>query len=301
MRRVVLITNPYAARNKPNVVRTVTSELEREACQVEVVPTSGPGDATRIARAAVDDGVDIVTVYGGDGTIMQAVKGMIGQRVPLGIIPGGTGNLLAGNLKLSRSPKKAARTVARGVKRTIDVGRAETSEGARFFAVACGAGYDAEIMAATSGQAKRRWGMGAYMARVVTTVRALSPTPFAITVDDEPIQLDAVMVLVANCQHIMPPFLSLGPSVTLDDGVLDVVALSADGLLQAAWVVWQLAWHHPDGPHIVRRRGHTVRIECEPAQPVQLDGEPGGTTPFTASIVPRGLDVIVPKSHGTAS
>src|SRR3970282_191787 len=100
MPRVLLITNPAAARCDPDVVRVVCSVLERAGWEVDVVGTTRPGHAGELAAGAVRDGVDVVAVYGGDGTTMQAVQGVIGTEVPLALIPGGTGNLLAGNLRV---------------------------------------------------------------------------------------------------------------------------------------------------------------------------------------------------------
>jgi diacylglycerol kinase (ATP) len=137
MARVLLITNPAAARTDPHVVRTVSTVLEREGWEVDVVGTTRPGHAAELARDGVRDGVDVIAVYGGDGTTMQAVQGLMGSEVPVALIPGGTGNLLAGNLRLPRDPAQAARIVATGVPRAVDLGQMDRPEGPRFFAVAC--------------------------------------------------------------------------------------------------------------------------------------------------------------------
>lgn len=295
-RRVLLIHNPAAARSYPRRLAAARSTLEREGCAVQVAETRGPGDAVELARLGVREGVDVVAVYGGDGTMMQAVEGMIGEGVPLGLIPGGTGNLLASNLGIPWNPRRAAQTIARGCVRAIDLGRLESDGRVRYFAVASGAGYDADIMSGTTGPAKRRWGMTAYVARVIRTLGAISPAPYRLVVDGETHEVEAVTVVVANCNQIVPPWLKLGRRVAPDDGLLDVVVLNAGGLLDAASVVWQLVRQAPDSDGVRRFRAREVVVDARPARPVQLDGEPNGATPFTATILPGALHVLVPET-----
>ncbi len=298
MRRVLLLHNPNAARHNSRTVRTVASVLRGEGCEVDVEATPASGDASRFARQAVESGVDVVAVYGGDGTMIQAVEGFIGSDVALGLVPGGTGNLLAGNLKLPRHPRRAALTIAHGIPRRIDLGRLEFGDTVRYFAVACGAGYDAQVMAGTTGLAKRRWGMGAYAAWVVKTVGRVQPTRYRLEIDGRSVEVDAATVLVANCNEIVPPLLKLGHGVSFDDGTLDIVVLNASGLWQAASVVWQLLRRTPDSREVKRFRARQVRIEADHKLPVQLDGEAAGETPFTVSVIPGGLSVVVPGENG---
>jgi len=292
MKRVALIENPVAARANPRGLESIISVLDAEGCEVAVHRTEGHGHAVQLAATAVGAGVDIVAVYGGDGTAMQAAEGLQRSSVPLGIIPGGTGNLLAANLRIPRNPAKAAKIIATGTRRTIDLGRLETADGTRYFAVGCGAGYDADLVTTPTHQAKRRWGIGAYIGYVVRTAHKIKPVPFTIGVDEKTAEFDAASVIVANCPEVIPPLLSLGPDVEFDDGVLDVVILKVDGFFEAALVVWQLI-RGLETDRVQRIRGTEVRVESETEQVVQADGDACGTTPFTASIIPGALDVIV--------
>ena len=296
MARVVVIMNPVAARTDPNVVRTVSSVLTREGWDVEVVGTTRPGHAAELARAALDDGITRIAIYGGDGTTMQAVSGVVGEEVEFGLVRGGTGNLLAGNLRLPRDPAKAALVIARGVPRRIDLGRIVRSDGDRYFAVACGAGYDAELMARTTSAAKRRWKFAAYVAQVLQTLAGVRNASYRITVDGELLEVEAATVMVANCAELIPPFIRFGTGISVDDGLLDVVILRAQGIVQSAGVVWRLWRGGNDARGNVRyARGRVVTVETDPVQPVQLDGEAAGETPFTAEILPGSLRILVPS------
>ena len=295
MPRVLLIMNPVAARTDPAVVRTVSTVLTREGWDVDVVGTTRPGHAGELAQQAAAEGVQRIAVYGGDGTTMQAVAGVVGREVEFGLIPGGTGNLLAGNLRLPRNPAKAARVIARGVPRAIDLGRMTRPDGIHYFAVACGAGYDAELMASTTAEAKRRWKFAAYVVRAVRTLDGLQNVPYRILVDDAVLEGEAASVMVANCGEFIPPFVRFGHGIAIDDGLLDVVILKADGLMESIGVVWQLLrGGAPRNPNVRYARGRTVTVRTEPERPVQLDGDAAGMTPFTADLLPQALRVVVP-------
>ncbi len=297
MARVLLITNPVAARTDPKVIRAVCDVLQRRGLQVDVAGTTKPDNAGELARQGVADGIEIIAVYGGDGTTMRAVSGIVGQSVTLGLIPGGTGNLLAGNLRIPRSPTKAALVLATGRTRAIDLGRVERSDGVQYFAVNCGAGFDAELMAATSERDKRRWGIGAYVAQAWQRLGDVASVPHKIVVDGVPLETSAATVLVANCGEVIPPLVRLKADIEPDDGLLDVVVLTADGVVDGVGVFWRLLSGTGGGDRRIEyARGRRVSIETTPARPVQLDGEPAGSTPLLAEVVPGAIRVLVPAA-----
>jgi YegS/Rv2252/BmrU family lipid kinase len=299
MARAVLITNPAAARTTQGGVTTVTNVLRRAGWTLEVLATTGPGDARRLAEYAVREGVDLVVVQGGDGTTMQAAAALVGTDIALGLIPGGTGNLLAGNLRIPRGAERAARVLISGRRRRLDLGRMERDDGTHYFSVACGTGLDARVMAGTASEQKRRWGIGAYMATALRAIPDIRSYDFLITVDGVEYEARAAMVLVANCGEVIPPFLRLGHGISPEDGQLDVVAVRADGLFDSVRAVWHVLRDLPmergNGTFIGYARGKTITIKADQQQPVELDGEPGGATPFTAEVVPGAITVIVPN------
>jgi YegS/Rv2252/BmrU family lipid kinase len=297
----LVITNPAAARTDPLAVIAVMSTLKSAGWQAEVLATGGPGDARLLAAYGVAEGVDVVAVFGGDGTTMQAAASLVGTDVALGVIPGGTGNLLAGNLRIPASPARAARALVTARPKRFDLGRMERSSGDQYFAVACGAGYDARVMAGTLAVHKRRWGMAAYVATTLRLISEIRSTMHSITIDGVEYEANAAMVLVANCGEVIPPFVRLGPGITPDDGLLDVVVVRANSFSQSVQAVWELLRVTPgalgDAGYVGHARGREVKVETDPVQPVQLDGEPGGETPFTASVVPGAIKVMVPAGR----
>ena len=300
MGRVLLIANPAAARTLPGAVQAVVEVLRAAGWHAEVAATGGPGDARRLAAEGVKEGVDVVAVFGGDGTTMQAATALVGTDVALGLIPGGTGNLLAGNLRLPPQPVRAAAAITRGRRRRIDLGRVQRADGLHYFAVAAGAGYDARVMVETASEHKRQWGMLAYVATTFRLLHELRSGPWHITVDGREYDANASLVLVANCAEVIPPLVMFRSTVRPDDGILDVIVLRADNLAESVRAVWDLLREAEGGERGGRgaafvgfARGREVTVESFPPQPMQFDGDGAGETPFTATVVPGAIEVYV--------
>ena len=259
---------------------------------------TGPGEARRIAEESLGEGFDVLVSHGGDGTAMQVAAGIAGSGVALGVVPGGTGNVLAGNLLLPRSATGAARALLKARAHAIDLGVVQRSDGAHYFAVVAGTGFDAQLMAGTGRQEKRRWKLGAYIARAALSLTAVRSAPHRVTVDDATHEIRAAMLLVLNCGRLPPGFLNLRETLAPDDGWLDIVALDADGAIQSVQAVLEMLFRR-NGTSKLQRvwwgRGRAVRVELTEGvpRPVQLDGELTGTTPFEARLLPRALAVLV--------
>ncbi|MBI3982351.1 MAG: diacylglycerol kinase family lipid kinase [Gemmatimonadetes bacterium] len=294
MARALLITNPAAARTEPGAIRAVCAVLRKRGLDVDVAGTTSHGDAAGLARQGADDGVDLVVVYGGDGTAMQVVRGIVGRDIPIGLIPGGTGNILAGNLRIPMSPRRAAEVVARGAPRRIDLGRVDRADGPHYFAVNCGAGFDADLMHATSAAAKRRWGFAAYVTEALRGLGDITSVPHRITVDDQVLEANAATVMIANCAELIPPYVRLKRDIAFDDGQLDVIILEASGVVSSVAVFARLVLGVEGGETIRYARGRRITVDAAVPRAVQLDGEPTGTTPFTAEVLPGAMRVVAP-------
>jgi diacylglycerol kinase (ATP) len=295
MTDALIITNPAAARAGGQGLAAARHRLEADGFRVTVATSVVAGDGERLARAAVAGGVDVVVAHGGDGTVMDVAAGLVGTGRPLGLLPGGTGNVLAGNLRVGRSCAAAAATIVRGVTRTIDLGRLTTEAGSRFFAVNCATGFAAQLMAQTAQHHKRRFGVAAYVARAMIMAAHMVRAASRVEVDGVVAEGRSVTVIVANCGDLVPGVLPLAGGIAPDDGMLDVAVLDADSYAAAIRVVWRLLQRRPDADAGIRfLRGRHVQVSCDPALPVEADGEPLGTTPMTVDLAARALTVLAP-------
>jgi YegS/Rv2252/BmrU family lipid kinase len=296
MKSVLLVYNPVAARTTMPALASIRRVFANAGWQVIDAETRRVGDAEDLARQGVDSGVDVVAVYGGDGTTIQAVGGIIGTGTALGLLPGGTGNLLAGNLRLPRSPVKCAEIIVSGEPKPIDLGRLSCGGSVRYFSVGCGAGFDAEIMTGTTEAAKRRFGMAAYVAKTLSVLGNLRVVRHRITIDGHSREVDATSVLVVNCGEIIPPILKLKKDISLRDGQLDVILFNPTGYIESMEVFWQMVSGRSNGQgRLQYAKGKVIEVETDRPQPVEMDGEEAGKTPFTAEAIPNGIEVYLPR------
>ena len=293
MTRALLISNPVAARTDAGAIAAVRDVLQGGGWTVELAVTMAAGDARRLAERGRDEGFDAVLSYGGDGTAMQIAGAIAGTGIPLGLLPGGTGNVLAGNLRLPRQPVAAAQAILQHRPITIDLGAVSRADGVHYFAVCCGAGFDATLMQRTDTASKRRWRRAAYVRAALTSLPDVASVPVRVSVDGVATVLDAAMVLVCNCADLMPPWLRVHADIRPDDGVLDVAVLRATGAWQSITAAIELLFG--GSPRQVwRGRGRTIAVAMDSGEmPAQLDGELIGATPLEARALPGALRVLV--------
>ncbi|MFI5280136.1 MAG: diacylglycerol/lipid kinase family protein [Gemmatimonadales bacterium] len=295
MTRAYVISNPKASRAAAGSLTRAVAALRRGGLVVEVAQHGDSRRGSELAKAALADGAEMIVAHGGDGTMMEIAQVIAGTGVPLGILPGGTGNRLAENLGIRWSIAGATGVILKGRSRRIDLGRLETAERTAYFAVAAGCGFDAEVMHLTAASSKRAFGVGAYLATAIGLAMNMPRAKVRIVTDEEVHEGEAVSVLLANCGEILPTGRSLAPQVRPDDGILDVLVLDADGFPGATRIAWRLATGRAaSGPGMTLLRARHVTVTTEPALPVQADGELSGTTPLVAEVLPGALTVLAP-------
>jgi diacylglycerol kinase (ATP) len=239
---------------------------------------------------------------GGDGTAMEIAGALAYTDIPLGVLPGGTGNLLARALGIPRNVRRAIPMLLGGEVRLIDLG---VVHGHRF-AVAAGVGIDASMVAETPRWMKRRLGVLAYTLMATrAALRAVVRKQFfavRVTVDGETIERQAAAVLFANFGAILEDRIAFGPDITCDDGVLDCCIFAPGHLGDAVRIMWRVTRRdfRPDRS-MVYRQGTHFRVETEPVLPLQADGELLGSTPAEVTVEPLAARLLVPRRRGSSS
>lgn len=281
------------------VVLEVRATLERAGWKVDSAVVDRKSDLRRYARRAVKRGCDVVVAVGGDGAVNQVATALTGTPVALGIIPTGTGNLLAGNLGIPRRLDRAAQTVISGMRRRIDVGRATVGGKSYNFTVACGIGFDADVMDSTATRSKRRWGKLAYFASAIAASGRIGNMTHDITLDGVTTETQAAQVIVANFGRMMAGLSPRRP-VLPDDGLLEVIVVRASGRIPALPAAWEALRQTDLGDssrgHAFRAQARKVRIATAHPRLVEIDGNVVGRTPVDVSILSASLTVIVPAS-----
>jgi len=284
-------------RRIASAVRETRKRLEAAGWTVDSAVVAKKKTLRRRASAAARDGADIVVAVGGDGAVLQVVNALAGGNTTLGIVPKGTGNLLAGNLRVPTSMDKAIAVLLAGHTRRIDLGRVQVGGKERDFAVACGIGFDAVVMDGTAQTQKRRWGKLAYVATAVREGRKVQDVTFEVKVDGRTETMTAAQVFVANFGRI-GSLIEPRRRVIPDDGLFDVIIVKAsgpvDGLRAGLEALRQAELGESGGGRVMRLRGTKVAVSAHPRQLVETDGSIVGRTPVTANIRPEALTVLVP-------
>jgi diacylglycerol kinase (ATP) len=270
--------------------------------------TSPEDPGTGQARLAIERDADVVIACGGDGTVRAVAQALAGTGVAMGLLPAGTGNLLAGTLGLPTDVTSAARVALTGDDRVIDVGRLSADDAEeRVFLVMAGTGLDAMIMESTPEGLKGRVGPLAYVISGLRAVRGRRAR-VTITIDGgEPVRRSTRMVLVGNTGSLGGG-LALMPDATVDDGKLDVVSLAPKGLLGWVAVATRVVTrNHRGSRRIEHWQARDVVVTSDVPQSAQVDGDLiGQVREMRVSVDAGALIVRVPGArtalgNGTSS
>jgi diacylglycerol kinase (ATP) len=317
--RSLVIVNPAASRIHDAQVRHRLVERVRATswlvgAEAVVVTERNPFVIQDAVRGALAGGVDRVVAVGGDGTVVAVASAMAASGITLAIVPAGTGNILAGTLGI-RGGASAMRSLRDGVVRDIDLGRASWAggrvggvvhpAGERPFAVGCGAGFDARVMATTPTGQKRLMGRGSYFAAALRAVLRVRNAAYRVELDGRVVETEAAVALVANAGELIPGLVRPRLPIVPDDGLLELIVVRASGPFQGirgvvaalatttlSAVPRGLAW---------RARAERIRISTFPAEPVEIDGDVVGLGSLDATVERGALRLLVPASAAARS
>lgn len=292
----MVIANP-ASRRGARLARRAQRMLASRLDECDVLLTKHPGHAAELAETH-GGGYDAVFVLGGDGTVMEVAGALAEHRmaIPIGVLAGGTGNLVARALGIPLAIDRAVPALLGGDELLIDLARLDNG---RRFAIAAGVGIDAAMIAETPGWLKRRLGVLAYAIMgsraAVRAVLGRELFDARVTVDGVSHDRRVAAVMIANFGAVLGERLTLGPEIQTDDGLLDGVLFSPRSLRDAVRIMWRMYRRDfRSDPCVLYVRGREIRIDANPAKPWQADGELMGTTPFCAVVEPLALRLLVP-------
>jgi diacylglycerol kinase (ATP) len=292
-----VIFNPAARGESAGLFRR---QLDAIGAQCALKATTAPSDARRLAAEAVADGFDLIVAAGGDGTVNEVLNG-IGdapdgfERVRLGILPLGTVNVFARELKIPPQFERAWKILLRGHEARIDLPRVEFSANGirqkRYFAQLAGAGLDARAIELVNWQHKKKIGPLAYVIAGLKALREKKPK-IVVRVNEE--KISGELILIGNGGFYGGSF-EIFPAADLRDGLLDVCIFRRANF-------WTLLRCAPDflvrqklpEKNVQRFRAASFELSSDARAAFELDGEWVGDLPATFSIEREKLRVIVP-------
>lgn len=293
----VLIYNPAAGklrRDPERILQRTTEALAGANLRPRLAPTSGPGDATDLARRAVVEGADLILALGGDGTINEVMNGMVHSSATLGILPAGTANVLAMEIGLGSRLSRAIERLLGSVERRISVGKLCVEDGSeRHFLAMGGAGLDAKIVYDLNPWLKSRAGKLAYWLSGFGHVTQ-RVSQCEVRIDERTFR--SGFVLASRVRNYGGDLeIARGASLLHDD--FEVVMFEGSNPLRYLWYMLGV------GAKVAQRmRGvHTVHarhVSLTGQVHLQVDGEYAGRAPACFEIVPDAITLLVPPNYG---
>ncbi|MFE3256495.1 diacylglycerol/lipid kinase family protein [Nocardia sp. NPDC059091] len=302
---IALVTNPLSGHGKGALVAVeAANRFAARGVQVTEIRGESAAESERLVRKALADPdarPDAVVAAGGDGLVGVVLQALVGTGVPLGLIPGGTGNDLARELGVPDDTDAAVATVVGGRTRAIDLGTVETEESGRalWFATVTGTGLDARVTLRANAL---RWPNGPmrYTVAALLELAGKLAVPYRIELTGSPdhpdgtvLELDAVMVAVGNTRTYGGGML-ICPDALIDDGLLDLTVVGAMSRLEMLRLLPTLSsGKRIDHPAAVQYQAREIRLTA-PGAPATADGDPAGLLPAHFRAARGALDVLVP-------
>jgi YegS/Rv2252/BmrU family lipid kinase len=235
---------------------------------------------------------------GGDGTVMACVTGLAGTEVPLAVLPGGTGNLLATNFDVPADLEGAVEVALDGDRVRLDVAAMDDDR----FVVMGGVGFDAAMLRDADPRLKEHLGAVAYVLSGFKHLRRRA-TRFRLGLDDRPpVERTGQGVLVGNLGRLQGG-LPVMPDARPDDGLLDVAVLQTRTVLDWLTLAWRVLLRRPrKDPQLELFTARRVEVSCDRPQPVERDGDPLDTPRdhLVVEVVPAALTLCVPSTKGSS-
>ena len=273
--------------------------LKEQGHNLTVAPTTGPRVAGAIAREHIEQGADLIVVAGGDGTINEAAEGMVGSRVPLAILPGGTANVLAMEMKLGGNLERVARRMPELVPRRISVGQLtfEGSEVSRYFLLMAGVGLDAHVVYKVHAGLKAKTGKFAYWV-AGWSLLGKKLAEFDVEIGGQ--KRRCSFALLSKVRNYGGDF-EIARSVTLMDEEFEAILF--EGATSTRYVKYFAGMalntlSGMSGVTVIRAGEIRIGAPTDQRAYIQIDGELAGHLPAELKIVRDALTVLAPETHG---
>lgn len=297
--RLLMIFNPHAAARRAARLLPDVRQAIGSFAQLDVLETGGPNDAIRLVVGANLAAYDGIVAAGGDGTLFEVLNGLYAHnapvRLPLGIVPVGTGNAFARDLGLMPGDwKKAVTIIRKGSLRSVDVGRVRNEQETFYFLNIIGAGLPVDAM--QTAEKLKFIGRAAYSIATLYRAIQLKSYPFHIEINGKNIEQDSMFVEVSNTRYTGTSFL-IAPQAAIDDGLLDVTLvrrLSRARLLRLFPTIYR--GHHVEYEEVVTLKAREIRIMEPRNLRLAPDGEFRGSTPATITCLERDLQIFAGES-----
>ncbi len=294
LKNIQLIVNPTAGKSE-TILPELSELIKNSSLNWNRRVTKKAGDGLKFSQEAVKNKADLVVVYGGDGTVASVVEGLIDSKIPLAILPGGSGNVLAKELGIPLSLNEAWKLIIDGKAdiRQIDVGLLNK----RYFILRASIGFEAEIIKGARRSIKNKIGKLAYLFSALESFNKLKRTCYKITIDGMKYEVSGFDCTIANAASLGFTHFTLDKHIEMTDGLLDVIVVRQVNFSLFTYIIAILFGKERNTRiELVKHwQGKAISIQAQPKQAMQCDGELLGESNLNARIVPHAIRIYVPK------
>ncbi len=296
IKNIHIIINPGAGQGR-SILPVINTSLKEADIKWEASITHKAGDAIQFTKTAVKEGVDAIAAYGGDGTLMEVVSGMIGSDIPLIILPGGSSNVLANELGIPKDLKDACALISQPSPnfRSIDVGQYNS----HYFVTGISIGFGADLVKGADRETKNRIGILAYFISAAAAIKKLKLAHYHLKIDGNEHEFQGLTCIVNNAGNLGFTRISLDKHIDVSDGLLDVIVVRKSNLsLLKLIIVTLVKGQRPDNFELVEHwQGKEISLSSSRKQVVQCDGELIENIPHHIKVIPAAIRILVPKNE----
>ena len=298
-RKFLFFINPISGTMLKNKVPEIISAFSsKNNIPSEVLHTNAAGDYHYLRNKIAEESITDLIVCGGDGTVNQLAKALLGVDVNIGIIPMGSGNGLALTAKIPRQIDKALDLLLTGHAVYVD----SFYINKRFSCMLCGLGFDAQVAHDFAAQKKR--GLGTYIKQSTRNFFRAKPYPFILQMDGKEMKTEAFFISIANSNQFGNQF-TIAPQASLHDGLLDIVVVNRMSKLNLIWAIlkqlrdgevrlYEDKKYHRNKIHYFQT--NKLTIQNPEKAPLHIDGDPAETsTVFEIEIIEKAFRLIMPR------
>lgn len=294
---ICLVANPTAGQGRAKRIAVIAQrEFQQLGYNASLKFTGGPGQGVAIAQEYALNGCGVIVAVGGDGTISEAINGIVGTKTLLGIVPAGTANDFVKELGLPLDTSSAVKVILGGVTKRIDLGRISAS---KYFINMAGIGFDATVIENLN-QTLKRWLKDAVyvIAAVKTLIRYKTPL---LTIEADDRRYKGSFVVIGN-NRFYGGILSITTKAKMNDGYLDVcIFQGAKKRTLYKYLIGVVTRTHLSFKDVVYLKAREVTVTSDRDTPVQVDGDIAGKLPMIFKVAPEVLDVIVAEQPARIS
>ncbi len=287
--KALFIVNPFSGVGRQKgIEKYLAKKLDNSKFDFSLVYTERPRHATELCEKAIKNDFNLIVAVGGDGTVNEVARALVGTNIPLGLIPSGSGNGLARHLKIPINPNKAIGILNKFNSKKIDT--VEVND--RFFVSIAGVGFDAFVAKKFSGQKRR--GFFKYAQIAISEYFRYQPKKFILTIDGEKLERKALFISIANSDQFGYNT-SISPKAKIDDGLMDICIMKKIPMWKTIFLTPLLFSRKIDrSSYLEIIRARQVDI-LQKKKRINLDGESVKMSKsLHFKVKPKSLTVVVP-------